>query len=270
MNITDKAMLVSLSVKQWTARKYDRKITEEVNHTHQAKDAGRFNKLLIEKKRLSAIQSAANAIRIFHYNNTLPWADEGFRLLPVTNFFDYTSKMNELKEAFEKEANNFVSDYQLIINEAQSHLNLLFNPLDYPNNIEDKFAIKFNFMPFPDANDFRIKISDEHLDFMKKQITQEVSTLMENATVSIIDKIKESLVYMRDRLTQPDSVFRDSLFTNMNDLISLSNKLNVTSDSRVSNLTTSMRDIIHEPQDVRNSDWLRTDIVRRINDMLTM
>lgn len=270
MNISDKAMLVSLSVKQWTARKYDKKITEEVNHTHQSSDAGRFNKLLIEKKRLSAIQSASNAIRIFHYNNTLPWADEGYRLLPVSNFFDYTQKMNELKDAFEREANNFVSDYHLIVNEARARLNLLFNPLDYPASVSDKFAVKFNFMPFPDANDFRIKVSEEHLSSMREEMSNEVNKLMERASNSLVEKIKDSLTYTKDRLCEPNGIFRDTLFTNLSDLASLSNKLNVTGDVRVTNLTESIKDILVDPQSVRDNDWMRADVVRRINDMLVM
>lgn len=65
-NLAEKALLVTLNISQWSARKYDRKVTEEVNDTHQAKDAGRFNKLLIDKTHLDEIQKIVNEARHFH------------------------------------------------------------------------------------------------------------------------------------------------------------------------------------------------------------
>jgi len=270
MNITEKAMLVSLSIRQWTARKYDRKITEEVNHTHQAKDAGRFNKLLIEKKRLSPIQACANKIRIFHYNNTLAWADEGDRLLPVANFFEYAQEINKLKDEFESAVADFIGDYDLIVQEAKNNLNGLFNPLDYPIDIRDRFGISFSFMPVPDSADFRVSVSKEILDEMKNTLNQEVDNRLNRATESLRHKIKDHLIYMRDKLSDPNGIFRDSLFGNLEGLIDLAPKLNVVNDQRIELLTLAMQQINLDPHAVRNNVSLRANVVIQINDMLAM
>ena len=270
MSISEKAMLVSLSIKQWSARKYDRKITEEVNQVHNAKDAGRFNKLLIEKTRLSPIVNAANAIRIFHYNNTLAWADEGDRLLPVANFFEYSTKINALKDDFERVVRDFVDDYHLIVAEAQHSLNGLFNPMDYPRDIADRFAVRFSFMPVPDSNDFRINISKEELDQMKVTMNAEVFNRLDNATSNLKSKIKEQLLYMRDKLADPNGIFRDSLFANLESLIELTPKLNVTDDVNINNLIIGMREINEDPQSVRDNAELRTSIVRKLNNLLAI
>jgi hypothetical protein len=55
--LSRKATLVSVNVSQWTARRLDRKVTDEVNRQHNAaKDAGRYNKLLIEAEHLKEKQ----------------------------------------------------------------------------------------------------------------------------------------------------------------------------------------------------------------------
>lgn len=270
MSISEKAMLVSLSIKQWTARKFDRQITEEVNSNHNSKDAGRFNKLLIAKERLSPIVNAANAIRIFHYNNTLAWADEGDRLLPVANFFEYSTKINALKDEFERATKDFIDDYHLIIDEARHSLNGLFNPMDYPSNISDRFAVRFSFMPVPDSNDFRINISKEELDGMRAKMNIEVNSRLENATSGLKDKLRDQLIYMRDRLADPNGIFRDSLFSNLDALTDLAPKLNVTSDKMIDNLIIGMREISNDPQYVRDNVNVRLDIVRRINNLLAI
>ena len=47
MKLSDKALLVQLSISQWTARKYDKRATEQVNNANNAAmTAGRYNKSL--------------------------------------------------------------------------------------------------------------------------------------------------------------------------------------------------------------------------------
>ena len=59
--LSRKATLVSVNISQWTARKLDRKVTERSHRAHGAPEsAGRYNKLLIEAKRLEAINSAVS------------------------------------------------------------------------------------------------------------------------------------------------------------------------------------------------------------------
>src|SRR3546814_5363729 len=68
----------------WSARRIDRKATEEINEKNNAaNDAGRYNKLLVDSKALAGIQSAISAARAFHYSRTLPWQDDGARLLQI-------------------------------------------------------------------------------------------------------------------------------------------------------------------------------------------
>ncbi len=48
MNLNDRALLVQLSVSQWTARKYDKKATQDVANTYgTSTQAGRYNKALL-------------------------------------------------------------------------------------------------------------------------------------------------------------------------------------------------------------------------------
>ena len=50
MSLSSSALLVSLTVKQWSARKYDKTVSEQVCETNEAKrGSGNFNKQLINK-----------------------------------------------------------------------------------------------------------------------------------------------------------------------------------------------------------------------------
>ncbi|MDA3813714.1 MAG: hypothetical protein PF570_05610, partial [Candidatus Cloacimonetes bacterium] len=111
MSLNDKAMLVYLNISIWTARKYDKKISTEVENKYGADEAGRYNKILIAKKNLSNIQKIISSARAFHYENTLPWSDNGGRLLPSANYFGYVKAIQCFKDDFEREVINFLRVY---------------------------------------------------------------------------------------------------------------------------------------------------------------
>jgi len=144
MSINEKAMLVYLNISFWTARKYDKRISQEIEDQYNADDAGRYNKILIAKEHLANIQKIISAARTFHYENTLPWNDNGGRLLPSANYFNYVKSIQGLKDDFQQEVNNFLRVYPDLKDEAKGRLNGMFDEEDYPeeNLLEDKFAFR--------------------------------------------------------------------------------------------------------------------------------
>ena len=73
-NLISRAMLASSRISSWSARKYDRKITDETNTAHGASsDAGRYNKMLLpgDASSYKALTSHIAAIRVLHYAKLL-------------------------------------------------------------------------------------------------------------------------------------------------------------------------------------------------------
>lgn len=266
MKLTDKAMLVSLNIKQWTARKYDKGITDEVNHTHQSQDAGRFNKLLVNKDSLKEIQKASNALRVFHYANTLAWNDDGSRLLPVENYFDYLEKMTVLKNEFDSAARKFIDDYPNIIQEAKVKLNNLFNEREYPSNISGKFDVRYSIMPMPDSSDFRVDV--ENIEEIRKGIEEEIQSKVKDAIDDLRDRLKGHLRRMKEVLSNPKSKIHESLFTNLEDLRALAKKLNVTNDYLVRGLIENSQDVANfSVEEVRKSPEKRQELLGLIDSI---
>jgi len=125
----DEAMIVRLSISKWTARKFDKTITQKVIREYgTADDSGRFNKVLIAKESIQVIDRAATAARAFHYEQTLPWDDAGGRILPAKNFMAYSKEMRTLKEKFGEAVREFVQNYPQYREEAETRLSGMFNP----------------------------------------------------------------------------------------------------------------------------------------------
>src|SRR5262245_3123949 len=96
MPVSQNAMLVNDTITTFTASKHDKKITHDVAQAHNTVDVvGRYNKNLlpIDAPSYKKALSECNAARGDHYTHTLPWNDDGARILPATNYLEYTQRM---------------------------------------------------------------------------------------------------------------------------------------------------------------------------------
>ncbi len=268
-NLTEKALLVNLTISQWTARKHDKTATQEVNTAHNSKDAGRFNKILIGKEHLQDIQAIGNRARTFHYENTLPWSDAGERLLPSENYFDYINKLAEFRNEFEVAVNKFCLSYPSLIDQAKANLNGLFNERDYPLNVREKFDLHASFMPVPDVQDIRVNLSAQEIEHIRKTMGLEISDRFANAQKDIYRRISEQLRHMHERLGNDENNFKNSLFENVLELVRLIPRLNVAEDKNISDLCEDLNSLYVDPEQVRTDKKLRSDKAKEVQAMLS-
>src|ERR1700753_2315314 len=110
--LSSRAMLASLSIKCWNARKVDQKATAETIENNNAEDGvGRFYKRLVAKEATAAYAKAASAARQDHYALTLPWQDSGARILPAKAHAKHTERMREHEARFRDAVRAFSADY---------------------------------------------------------------------------------------------------------------------------------------------------------------
>jgi len=242
MSIHKKGMIGYLQISTWTARKYDRKISREIEDQYHANEAGRYNKILIAKQFLANIQKIVSNARTFHYENTLPWFDNGGRLLPAANYFDYIAKIKSFKDKFEYEVNRFISMYTDYKDEARNRLNGMFNDIDYPevDSLLKKYALSTQINPIPNADDFRVTLNQNEVNNIKAAIEQQIRKSTDQAKTDLWLRLYKVVEHMVERLSKADHKFKNSLVTNITELCELLPKLNITEDI---NLTTAMIEI---------------------------
>jgi len=88
-SLSSRAMLCSLSISMWSAQKHDPDASQEIAQRHGAQaDAGRYHKVLLPKEALAEVQKIVSDARQEHYFITLPWDDNGYRVLPSAACMD--------------------------------------------------------------------------------------------------------------------------------------------------------------------------------------
>ena len=190
-SLCSRAMLCSLSISMWSARKHDREASEEIAQRHGAQpDAGRYHKVLLPKAALAEVQKIVSEARQDHYFMTLPWDDNGYRVLPAAAYMDHTERMRQLSNQFtpaidaprnapksrpvslgKRTRARFLAalgmtrlgtqQFGQLGEEARVRLGSLFRSEDYPapEELPSKFSFETKVMPLPDAGDFRVSLT---------------------------------------------------------------------------------------------------------------
>ena len=94
-SISSSAMIVDFNASVYTARKKDRKASEEVTSMNNAARgvANVSKNLLGDCAELQAIQKFVGNLRNLHYSMTMPWSDNGSRLITTAAYFKYNETM---------------------------------------------------------------------------------------------------------------------------------------------------------------------------------
>jgi hypothetical protein len=261
--ITERAMLAAVHISIWTAVKHDRKISRDVAHQHGAhQDAGRYNKQLLRgADKLDELRTLAGQVRQYFYKITLPWSDEGFRLLPSNLYFDMTARMREFEAAFEQGVERFLQVYPQYIDQVRPELNGMFCEEDYPSaeKLRKKFGVKIEILPIPTGNDFRVQMSVEEQARVAREIDANVRESLTRGTEDLWKRLREVVSHLVDRLKEPESRYHATMVTNVLDLVELLPSLNVNGDAELNRFAEQIRQRLcgFTAQDLKKHDLLR-------------
>lgn len=274
MSLREQAMLITLSVSCWTNSIKDRKVSAEVERTHNARDAGRYNKTLVDKTYVDPLTSFAGQIRAFHYTMTLPWGNNGDRLLPAKLFMEYSAQLRKLTSQYDDLVTDFLKVYDTrLIQDARNRLGSMYNPEDYPPSAElrQKFGVRTDITPLSEGSDFRVDVSDAERDRIRGEIDAKLAERQTKAQEDAWLRVKEAVSAVETRMLEEKPVFRDTLITNVEEITKLLPGLNITNDPQVGEVCKVItQELIVNPSRLRSSPSLRRSIREAASKVLQM
>lgn len=276
------SMLVEFGASVWTARKLDRGVTDEVvlNKQAQAKGAARVNKnLLAGRHELEDIQGYVNSVRTWVYANTLPWSDNGLRLLPTTKFLEFDKHIKDAQDTFYDMVHAFTSLYPTLITAQAMALGQMFNREDFPTaqQIEDKFNFHVGYIPVPTSGDFRINVGIGAQVYLCEQYEKLADKRVELAIKDFKDRLKDHMARMSDRLTvdivdgeEKARIFKDTLLDGALDLCALAKDLNVTGDKDIEEVRTTLLNVLSgvSIETLRRSTQAKTKVKAEVDAVM--
>ena len=280
ISIATSAMMVELNISCWTARKLDKRVSEEVDSAKNTKvKAGNYHKhLLAGNPHHEAVIRYAASCRLWNTQQTIPWSDSGPRIVTMENLFNggYKKQLDDRKVEFERLTDVFMGVYPTLISAAAFQLGDLFNREEYPDpeEVVRKFKFNYTLTPIPTAGDFRIDIGEQAKAELVAQYETAFNERLNHAMRDVWQRLYECLTHMSERLASDDEgkrkVFHGTILTNARELIGLLSRLNITNDPK---LEEARRDLsaalVNTDIDtLKESDYIRENVKAKVDDIL--
>jgi hypothetical protein len=271
MALNERAMLVALNIRTWSPRKTDDAVTLEVAQQKlvqvAAKAAGRYTKNLIPKSsKLEQVRLVVSNARSEFYAKTLPWAQDGARIISPELWFGLASKINALESEFKAAVEEFILEYPALVQQAQNDLGDLYNPNEYPtaDQLRERFSWSLSVYPLPSAQDFRVDLGSEVTNVLKTRIEAETRAAVEASMKESWQKLADKVKHMVERLDNPDAIFRDTLVTGLKDVAETARKLNVVGDTALEGTIAEVETklLAFDPDTLRKDKTTRETVVR--------
>jgi len=277
-NISSSAMLVELNISIWTARKLDKKVSNDVDISNSTMTkAGNYHKnLLAGDTSLAEIGKLASLIRNYHMSITSPWSDSGQRLLTTAYFMDYKRVMARYERQYWDAVHDFLPAYNTKISAAAFQLGNLFNREEYPDvdKVRDKFGLSIRYTPVPESGDFRVDIGNEGIEELKTQYEEMYASNVAKVTQDAWDRLYKVLTQLSFGLrTNEDGTkgkVYESVLDNASDLCELLQHLNVSGDTQLEAMRIKLKDTLHgkEVEDIKKSDYTRGIMKQEVDALL--
>ncbi len=288
-SLSSKAMLCTVSISAWSGYKYDREASEQIAEIHGAeKDSGRFNKRLVPRKELEEITKLIGRARRDHEFVTLPWSDNGYRVLPAAAYMDHTQMMRGHASEFQSALSRLEGRFEELV-KSQSRLGTLFKVEDYPgmrdeggklrfafpNELRARFSFETKVLPLPDVDDFRVSIGDQDRERIKRQIAESIQASLRVGTRELWQRLYKVVSHMAQRMTEYNAAeagqkprLYDSMITNIVEIVDVLPKLNIAGDGELDRMAAEVRrSLVVDPQELRKSETVRSEAARAAGDI---
>lgn len=239
-SLQERALLVRSAVSRWYGTGADEEVVAELRAANNANgEIGTFTKRYMDRQRLAKINSITADWRKYHREVTLPWGDSGARLLSIDAFFAYKKRAASAERDFYIAVEEMLADYPKAVDAQKTRLGDLWRAHDYPSVDALRERFKFNVLvePIPLSDDFRLRLSKDEAEELKKSYDQEVKVRMRGAVRDVFQRMQEVVAELNDKLGDPSANIRKGSFESLRKLCAALPQLNaVVQDGQIAAL----------------------------------
>jgi len=252
------------------------------------------SKALIGKGAMSSFDSAKKALMDYYYKNSLPPDAGKNSYVLVSNKYmqPFTTRMRELVRATEDAFTEFLREYghndpekrTQWLHIQKQRLGGKYDESDYPEpeKLATDFKVTFNMTAFGDITKTAgMWVDHETLALLDKQQADTDKVVSEYASQAVWERVIDPLESIVERLSAPEDgdkanskggkTFRDSLVTNLRDIVQTLPALNFQGDTRLEDVASKCKELLNgmeNPDVLRRSPEKRETVRNEASDIL--
>ena len=262
-NLVNNCMVINVSISLWEGRRLDRAITRKTTtDAHASDDALRVNKSLVSKESFKEVQAASSAVRTLVHERTLPWKDNGDRLLLRAGYTKFIEDFHALEQDWAAAVDHFISvRYPEEQARASFRLGAAFDAEDYPHpeELRGRFRLSLGIDAVSTAQDFRVKLDGDTVSNIRSQIEEATAERMTNAMRAVWERIEKVVTHFASRTTGEVERFHESTVTNLQELVELLPTLNLVNDPNLAGIAATLQQTLcaYDPKTLRKDVAVR-------------
>lgn len=204
-SIASSAILGSLSVSCWVGRKKDKTTEAEVQQSKgagSARAASVYKNLFAESQELKAVITYGQDCSRWFASVTIPWDDNGTRLIPTEKFFEIDAEIADRRNKYAALVQVFLNNYTTLVSKQAFMLGSMFDRSEFPDasEVAQKFGFRFNTMPVPLAGDFRVDIGNEGNAMLAERCEAEITRRITAAVMDVYERVSDEVEHIRERM----------------------------------------------------------------------
>jgi hypothetical protein len=252
-------MLAKLHVRIWSGRKTDKDASAELLADKGAvANAAAVVKNLFAGKDgpLKDTHAAYTRIRTWFYEHTAPWttnsvgAMKGDRLISTAQSINFLGEFARLKKEAEAVKQDFLNDYDQLVQDVAQSLGQLYDATQYPTKAEVArlFGAEMSLQPLPETTDFNrlTNVPAELVSGLSDQYERNMEAQMNNALSDVQKRLLGELERMDTQLSKVAKGEKTRLFksmaSNLKHLVGLARSMNFTDNAEITSIVDSIEE----------------------------
>jgi hypothetical protein len=270
MAFENNALLVRLQIGRWTGKIDDKDAEREIAKAHNVIGSfGEVRKDLVTKGNLAAVTAAESELRVFHAANTQPWSP-GVAILPSKIYFQYMQGYNRLRDQFDRAAEAFVANYEVLKSDAKLRLGDKYDANEYPpsDSLRGKFYVSLDILPLADPKSVVVNLAEEELGKIRTSYSDSLGD-MERASIGrCFTVLRDTLDNLLERLRNPTTA-RLSTIDRVRDTAALLKKMNVMSLQSIDTICDDIitRVCICDMEDIKKDTRLQQELITTVEEV---
>jgi hypothetical protein len=211
-------------------------------------------------------------ITAYWKTKTLPFTEDGIRLLPKVHIDDFNTQMKNYRDILQEYVQELQNNLYDIKEEAKNRLGSLFNSQDYPDSVLNSFSVAWDF-PSVEPPDYLLKIAPQVYEQMKEQVVAKFQQAVTLAETTFLAEFHQMIEHLHECLQpNPDGtkkVFRDSAVKNLEEFFTRFKELNIGSNDELEKVIHQAEELVNgiKPKDLRTSELLKDDISKGLTNI---
>ena len=218
--LSENATLVRLNTKHPSGVKSDKYLKEGLAIDQEAmSESLHVAKYIFGKDTNKYFRRIINKFRNdVYYPLTVPWDDNtsdyegkvlsGWRLCPNRELDTLMDRVEQAKLEFQKEVDNFIDNYDNLIEANKVKLGNAFKLSDYPDVDEIRTKFRFDFelgtVPRYDSKDIRLNVSEKLRDKIERDAIKRANNNVQTIARTTVEALLESVGHLSDKLKSYD------------------------------------------------------------------